>query len=145
KKGEGDSYNNLLKTQAQGQAGVIKPWKEAEGEKTECSALIEGTAVRGAFQERAAGGGLSQRQERRVALCRQGRQPQPGHEAVPRRQDLSSGLRRLQAPEGEAGVSARVPRPVHSLALSRVSCARRACVAARSRPHDRPARSSTTP
>ena len=43
-----------------------------------------------------------------LAFCRQGGQPQPGHEAVPGRQELSARLRRLQAPEGEAGVAVHV-------------------------------------
>jgi len=43
------------------------------------------------------------RQERRVAVRRQGRQPRPGHEAVPGREDLSPRLRRLQAAEAGVG------------------------------------------
>src|SRR4029450_1880731 len=92
-KGAGDRLRELLLSQGQAEGRDDQARQEADGKEPGRPALHQGGASRGALHERAPGGRLPQRQERGVALCRQGRQPRPGHEAVSRRKDLSSGLR----------------------------------------------------
>src|SRR5215813_11742903 len=106
--GEGDRLRQSFVSEGATEGGDRQAREEADGEVAGGAALHQGSVARSALHERAAGVRLSRRQERRAALHRQGRQPQPGHEAVSGRQELSSGLRCVQAPEGEERVSAAV-------------------------------------
>ena len=119
KKAKEIGFVNFSYPKAALKAETVKLAKKLMEKSPAVSEIHQGSAARGALHERAAGVGLSQRQERRVAVCRQGRQPRPGHEAVPGRQELSARLRRLQAPEGEAGLESISLAPVRLAVILR--------------------------